>query len=76
MADREPFVRERRVVLVPRHVDSEFRCPLEFRSMADAAGYLGVSVHEVRSAFMGGHMVTSLVNGRSFFVDGLEVGDE
>lgn len=71
-ASREPFVPERRVVLVPRHIDGTARTPLEFPTMAKAAEYLCVPAKSVREAFVKGCMVTSRVDGRSWFVDSKE----
>lgn len=71
-ASREPFVPERRVVLVPRHVDGEARFPLSFPTMAKAAAYLDVPPHDVRAAFAQGCMVASRRDGRLWFVDATE----
>ena len=55
---QEPYVAERRVVLVPRNITGETRTPLEFPTMARAA------------AFLQGCMVTSRRDGRSWFGGG------
>ena len=69
---KQPYVAERRVVLVPRHVSDSSRVPLEFPTMAKAAEYLCVPAQYVREAFVKGCMVTSRVDGRSWFVDSKE----
>lgn len=63
---------DRRVLLVPRHIDGEHRIPLEFPSMAQAAEYLKLPVQYVKEAYAKGCMVTSKKNGRSWFVDATE----
>ncbi len=68
----EPFVPERRVMLVPRHIDGEVQTPLEFPTMARASEYLEVPAQYVREAFVKGCMVTSRKDGRSWFVDSME----
>ena len=70
--EARPYVPERRVILVPRHVDGEARFPLSFPTMAKAAAYLDVPPHDVRAAFVRGCMVASRRDGRSWFVDATE----
>lgn len=69
---KQPYVAERRVVLVPRHIDGTARTPLEFPTMAKAAEYLCVPAQYVREAFVKGCMVTSRADGKSWFVDAKE----